>query len=350
MGRLRGSIAALIAGALLVLPIAPAQADEEADAVGTEAAREPASVSVPLRLLNGARGGQVALATIRVGRSAPIPVLVDTGFSGLVLFPNAWTTTPRGVALGRTVTKATIASGIKVPALQGQATVTINGIQSVVPVPFAFTTATNPILEQWKRTGARGLIGIGLKGSETMVNPLTTMPGELGLRWSVHLNRTVGSGGARIGSIVMGQPSPADPTMSFQLASMGTDVNGANLWNDQSVNACWKVGVRPERCVPTVFNSLETTMRLRGAAFRGAPVTAQGYLRPGTRVSLAAPTSAFTGWTLAAGAGGSRNLVQVTKWPSSRVSTGNATFFDFTVSFNTVTGRIYLSDPIRKAG
>ena len=350
MGVLRGSIAAVVAGALLVLPIAPVRADEEAEAVGTAAAREPASVSVPLRLLNGARGGQIALAQIRVGRSAPIPVLVDTGFTGLVLFPNAWTTTPGGVSLGRTAAKATIASGIKVPALQGQATVTMNGVSSVVPVPFAFTTASNPILEQWKRTGARGLMGIGLKGSETMVNPLTTMPGELGLRWSVHLNRTVGSGGARVGSIVLGADSPADPTMSFPLAPLGTDVNGARLWNDQSIIACWKVGPRPERCVPTVFNMLETTMRLRGAAFRGAPLTSTGYLRPGTRVGLASPTSAFTGWTFAAGANGSRNLVQVTKWPNSRVSTGDAIFFDFTVSFNTVTGRIYLSDPIRKAG
>lgn len=347
---LRGSVAALVVGALLALPIAPAMADEEADASLSTAARESASVSVPLSLRNGARGGQIALAEIRVGRSAPIPVLVDTGFTGLVLFPNAWTKTPAGVSIGRTAIKASIASGIKVPAYQGQATVTINGIQSVVPVPFAFTTSQNPILQQWKRTGARGLMGIGLKGSETMVNPLTTMPGELGVRWSVHLSRSLGSGGGRTGAIVLGDPAPADPDLVFPLASLGTDVNGVNLWNDQSINACWKVGVARERCVPTVFNMLETTMRLRGPAFRTAPTVSNGFLRPGTRVELSAPTSAHVGWSFPAGTRGSTNLVDVTRWPSSRVSTGDAAYFDFTVSFNTLTGKIYLSDPVRKAG
>jgi hypothetical protein len=32
------------------------------------------------------------------------------------------------------------------------------------------------------------------------------------------------------------------------------------------------------------------------------------------------------------------------------VNTGNAPFFDFTVTYDAATGRVYLSDPIRKAG
>ena len=351
MGRLRGSIAALIAGALLVLPIAPAQADEEADAVGTEAARETASVSIPVRMVPGPppyRGAN-GLVEIRLGNSPAIPVAIDTGFSGLVLFPGALAGTVAGVRRTGDAISVVRSDGSKIPGAKAQATLTLNGIQSVVPVPFIVSNSDSPVFASWRRAGARGLLGVGTKGNNAMVNPLSTLPGNLGLRYSIHFERNATDRGGRNGALVLGAEAPTDPTMVFQLQSTGTDLYGANVWNDHAAPGCWTFGTGRAQCVPTTFDAAFNIMRAKGPIARRIQTQGPGLARPGTRVSLSSPTSAFTGWTFAAGRTGSANVVKVLKGRSA-VNTGNAVFFDFTVTYNLVTGRIYLSDPMRKAG
>jgi hypothetical protein len=337
--------------ALLAASMTPAHAETDVAGSGSAAAREPAQVTVPLRMMDGPRlAGQSGVAEIRLGGSAPIPVVVDTGFTGLILFPNAWTTKPGGVSLGTKGTSAAMPGGTSVKGFPGSAPMTINGVTTVFPIQFVYTNSDSPFFDVWRNVGVRGLMGVGTKGSAAMVNPLSALPGELGLRWSLHLVRDMASTGGRNGSLVLGAEAPTEPSLVYQLPYIGENVNGAAMWNDHAANGCWKFGATPEACVPTTFDSAFTTMRIVGRQFGRVPQDSRGMVRPGTRIGLAAEGSAFTGWSITAGRNASADLARVVSSGKPAVNTGNAPFFDFTVTYNVATGRVYLSDPIRKAG
>jgi hypothetical protein len=92
-------------------------------------------------------------------------------------------------------------------------------------------------------------------------------------------------------------------------------------------------------------------MRIKGREFSRLPKTAVGSikdLRTGTRVALAAGNSAFTGAEFVAGRSASQNLARITATGSSTINTGNSFYFDYTVTYNVVTGDIYLTKPLQK--
>ena len=354
MGRLARSSIALTLVALTALVSVPAHADTTDTDVtesSSSAARESVTVTVPVHTTSGMRAltGKAGSIEIQVGDSHPFRVAVDTGFTGLLLFP--------GADLGRVLSAlppdsrvaTTLSNGWKVKGLPGKATLTISGVQSVTPVPFLYTTSSSPFFNALRSTGVHGLLGIGLKGSSVMTNPLQAMPGELGVRWSMHYSRNNARKGKDAGVIVLGALPPTDPTMVFEMPANGTDANGANLWDDHSVNACWTFGRLDEMCLPTTFDSEFTVLRATGVSGRGLQTDADGDFRYGTPVKLAAPGSAFTGWSYRSGQRASDTRTQAFKHGKPAVNTGNAPFFDFTITYNTVTGRLYLSDPVRKA-
>lgn len=89
----RSRLAVMFASVALLMAGMPtlAHADtSDSDAVTSTAARAPVTISLPITTADTpGRNGQNGILTMRVGRSAPLRVIVDTGFSGLVLFPGA---------------------------------------------------------------------------------------------------------------------------------------------------------------------------------------------------------------------------------------------------------------------
>lgn len=351
MGRTRGRIIALAAVALMSVTAMPAHADTEVDSSSSTAARESATVTVPVRTMSGLRaiGGHSGSILIRIGRSAPIRVALDTGFTGLVLIPGAWQGVPSGVELAKKQTSTRLSDGTAVKGFAGKGKISINGVHGVVPVPFLYTTSDGNFARSLASTGVSGLMGIGLKGSNTMTNVLQSLPGELGLRWSLHYDMPASGSSSERGALVLGAESPTNPTMAFQMPPNGVDANGAKLWNDQAIPACWTFGRLPEMCLPTLFDSEFTVFRATGISGRGISTDARGNLRTGTRVGLAAPGSAYIGWSYLAGQRPSVNRTQILKHGKPSVIVGNMVFFDFTISYNAATGRLSLSDPTRKA-
>lgn len=348
-----GRLTAIFAStALLMVGIpAMAQADTgDADAVTSSAARAPVTISLPIATADTpGRNGQNGILTMRVGRSAPIRVIVDTGFSGLVLFPGAWDRTPLGVRVGKTRGSIVGPDGSRIPGVLGSASMTFSGATTVTSVPFLQATGSQPYLKAWEQHGVYGLLGLGTKGGGAMVNPLTALPGDLGLRWSLHFQRDAAGETSRPGRLVLGAIPPTDAVMSFSMPYVGTDANGASLWNDQATNACWKFGVMVETCVPTQFDAAFTVLRTMGAPYKRLPVDARGTLRTGTRVELSVPGAGFVGNSFVAGNQASRNFVRVIPRGTAKIITSNSLYFDFTLTYNVATGHLYLSNPIRKA-
>ena len=330
----------LIAGislSLLSLPASVAHADDSD--VQSSAARESATVTVPIRTMNTPdRTGQNGILEIQVGKAAPISVMVDTGIVGLLLFDKPTSAKPAGVEA------TTYLQGNKLPGALFTAPVTIGGVTTTAPVAIQYVSTSSPYISQWRNRGISGIIGLGDGDGGRMTNILKSMPGTLGLRWSLHFERTATSRSARQGALVLGAEPPVDVKMHFRLPYLGVDVNGARMWNDHAAPGCWTFGRVPEQCVPTWFDSGFTVMRVVGRNFWRVPKTPTNLLRSGTRVKFAAGSSAFYGHDFIAGRQGSRNLARVITKGSPTVNTGNSFYFDYTLTYDQVLGTISLSN------
>lgn len=350
--RRRAIGALLVIGALITPSIVASPAAASERPVGepeTTASTTPPTVSLPVQTVDTpGRGGQNGTIEMRVGKSAPLRVIVDTGFSGLIVFPGAWDRRPGGVRQSKTRVKVDAGSLGVVSGFPGTATMTFGGVTTVTEVPFVSVAKANPYLRQWTKNGVYGLLGVGTKGAG-LINPLSTLPGVLGLRWSIHFQRTQGKTRNRRGELILGARGPLNPTMSLSMPYLGTDVNGARLWDDQATPGCWRFGQRPEVCLPTQLDAAFNITRVRGSRFRSLKTNKDGNLRTGTLVRWAAPGSAFVGVRYKAGNKPSVNLTRVIPKGSGQVIVGNTLYFDNVVTYDTVTGTVSIKE-VRQKG
>ena len=86
-----------LAVSLLCVAIAGTQlstataADVDTDNSSSAAVAVPVTVNVPIRTIDTpGTSGQGGIVEIRVGKSAPFAVMLDTGSVGLRVFPGAW--------------------------------------------------------------------------------------------------------------------------------------------------------------------------------------------------------------------------------------------------------------------
>ena len=334
-----------VAAGALVMSIPAVAAETDVELSGSDAARQTPTVSIPVRTVTSpGRDGENGTILMRVGRSAPIRVIVDTGFSGLIVFPGAWDRRPAGVRQSTTQVSFRPASLGRVRGVRGSAPMTFNGVTTTVDIPFVAATNSNAYIRQWTNQGVYGLLGVGTKGAG-LVNPLSALPGVLGLRWSIHFQRTLGDRRGRPGEIVLGADPPLESTMSMNMPYLGQNVNGAALWDDHATPGCWRFGPRPEVCLPTQLDSAFNITRVKGARFRSLPTNSDGILRSGTLVRWAEPGSAFTGIRYRAGNRASVNLTRVIPRGKGQIIVGNDLYFENVVTYNTVLGKVYISDP-----
>jgi hypothetical protein len=333
----------LIAMALLAIPSGPASAvDSDSDNYPSRAVTAPVKVKVPIRTIDTpGTNGQNGVVEIRVGNSAPFSVMVDTGIVGLVVFPGAWNAKPASVGLGsQKVTTAVQGQNLK--GVQGKASMTLGGVSTITPVAFTYVNTSSSYIKAWTDQKVYGILGLGT-GSSDMTNPLMSLPGTLGLRWSIHFERNIGAVG-RTGELVLGAQAPASTVMNFPLRPLGKNINGALLWDDHAAQGCWSFGTLPEWCGDTWFDSGFTKMRVKGLAFKRLPQGANGLVKAGTRVGFAVPGSAYVAHKFVSGDKASRNYVRVLPVGRGVVNTGNSLYFDYTVTYNVAIGQIYLSN------
>ena len=290
---------------VIAVPFGTAAHADDSD-VQTQAAKEPVTVEVPVRTIDTpGRSGQSGIIEITVGTFRPDVRDARHRIGGLRL----WGGRPAGIRLS-SKSIDTFLDGVRVPGLLGKAPMGLRGVTTTLDVPFQLIDTDSSYIQQWKRQGIVGILGIGV-GSGALTNPLVALPGALGLRWSVHFARNAADTGGRQGALILGAEPPADATMHFQLPYIGLNVNGARLWNDHAADGCWTFGSTPLQCVPTWFDSGFTVMRVKGRQFSRVPQTPTNLVRSGTPVRLSAGSSAFVGHRFVAGDTGSRNLVRV---------------------------------------
>lgn len=317
----------------------------------SSASAVPAAVAIPVTVLGGQGlpGGIQPLVQVRVGRSPRVSVILDTGSSGLHIFANAVATGP---ASGVTVTSApaniTYAGGHRFIGVVAAATITIGAQPTAHATPFALvqhavcipSKPTCPAaggISGFERQGIYGILGIGTATSKGPVaSPILDMPGSLGRTWSLHL---AGKGG----TLVLGAdvPSPSSSVATIPMRRTGSW--GAHaLWADDALRLCTTVGT-VEDCTPTLFDSGTAAFQLWGPTFEHVPKSSPTRVTSGTPVALSLHGARVPFWSFVAGSARSKDLVVVRGGTGPFVNVGVQGYFDFTITYDDVTGVVVLS-------
>jgi Protein of unknown function (DUF3443) len=329
-------------------------------AVGTGAAcgspavsavAKPSPSKVPITIL----GGQGTLAgarptvEVKVGNSSPVPVLLDTGSSGLHLFGSAIPTGPgSGVTLTSEPANITYSGGHRFVGVVATAVVTLGAAATSVPVRFAdveraFCIAGKPTcpaaggIPGFEAMGVDGILGIGTQSSGgDLVSPIFGLPGSLGSTWSIHLT-------ASSGTLILGARLPTGRSVTtVPMRPVGSSVTPA-LWADSRLPLCLSVGA-VDQCVHGLFDSGTYTMQISGAELSRAPTTTgSDHVIVGTPVAVTLGGSANPFWSFTAGATKSKDLVTVRAGRGGFVNSGVQVFYDFTVTYDDTSGQIRLS-------
>jgi hypothetical protein len=312
-------------------------------------------VSVPIAIVGGqgVATGARPVVKIRVGNSKPVPVLLDTGSTGLQIYAPAVNTNPGG---GVTVTSRrdsiTYSGGSRFTGVQAQAVIRIGRQATALSIPFglvehASCVPTKPSCDakagvsQPAPDGTYGVLGIGLsKNAQGLFSPILGMPGQLGRTWSVHLSGSAGvlMLGARI-------PSGGRAAATVRLRSQGGSA-GHTAWADSKIRLCDAVGT-VQACAPGLFDTGTFQMQLRGAPLNTAPTrSGTNQVTPGTPVSVSLPGASAPFWAFTAGVTKSRDTVTVKRGTGTPfVNYGVQAFYAFTIAYDAANGTLTLSKP-----
>jgi Protein of unknown function (DUF3443) len=342
-GLVGATVVAAAIGWMVLAPIAAGAAESAATVA------RPAVVPVSVRDGQGTALGARPTVMVRVGRSKPVPVLLDTGSSGLRIFDSAVATGPgSGVKLTTRRSAITYAGGHRFTGVVATAVVTIGSSATSAPVSFAdvqraYCTPQKPTcpaaggMAGFERTGGYGILGIGTQpGGGGLLSPILGMPAPRRSRWSLHLE-----GGS--GSLVLGARLPAAKSATAIPMVPIPSAPGAHLWADSRLPLCVGVGA-DHQCGRGLFDSGTYTMQVSGPAVDSVPTVAgTDHVSGGLPVTLSLPGARAPFWSFSTGTTKSKNLVTITARRGSFVNSGVQAFYAFTVTYDDVAGRIWLS-------
>jgi hypothetical protein len=309
-------------------------------------------ITVPLSVAGGqgSQGGASPIVEVRVGASQPVPVILDTGSSGLHIFASAINTTPGGgVNITSQKSNITYAGGHRFTGVVASAVVIIGSEATGGPVPFSLVNSASCIASKptcpaaggvagfEAKKGADGILGIGMQSSQGPVtSPILAMPGSFGQSWSVHLSGTNGT-------LVLGaQAPPSTLTVAlFQMKSLGT-TGGRALWNDSALPFCTTLSAT-QACTPGLFDTGTPSFQVSGPILGQLPtISASGQVQSGLPVTVSQKGADNPFWTFTTGIAKSQDLVRVAPGQGPFVNTGVQAFYDFTIHYDSVLGTISL--------
>jgi hypothetical protein len=337
--------ATVAVGALASMTLAASPSGAPASAASSS---RPAAV--PVRVLDGQGTALGARPTVevRVGKAKPVPVLLDTGSSGLRLFDTAFSTGPgSGVQVTARRSTITYAGGHRFTGVVARAVVTMGSAATSGPVAFtdverAYCIPAKPScpaaggMAGFEAAGEYGILGIGTQRGGGVTSPILGMPTPRDQRWSLHL-----AGGS--GSLILGAPLPGPKNATAIPMARIPSGAGPSLWADSRLPLCVGVG-GADQCGRGLFDSGTYTMQISGPGFAAVPVIAgTNHVTGGLPVSVGMPGARKPFWAFTSGTTKSKNLVTVTARRRSFVNTGVQAFYAFTITYDDSAGRIWLS-------
>jgi uncharacterized protein YceK len=298
----------------------------------------PVQQSVPLTVDRAPTGWSCVVADVSVGGGRPVPVVVDTGSSGLLL--DAAAIGPNAQLSGRTVSYHFVGTPrLTVPVVRAQ--VTIGGPAGVTtPYPVEIgSVASDAAMLGFSRCGdARGLLGIGVGNPGPTVPPLESPLVQLTPSLSEGYTITL-AGNA--GTLLVGKPAISPTSVVLPLAEEdGTYPNGQQAYQ-RGVPLCWTVGT-VRSCGVTDIDSGFSFPALQPDFLPVFPPWGPR-IPPGTHVSITAPNGAALQSFTTAPAPPDVRLSFTRLFGSIEASTGIGFFFADSVGFDVSSGRVVIT-------
>jgi hypothetical protein len=296
--------------------------------------------SIALAMGTATSGALQAIVQASVGGGPMVPMILDTGSSGVMVLPAAVgpnvTTTSQGAALdigGAGVNGTMVSAPVTVGSLSTTGSINIYEIGSGNTPPASLA----PLFTN----GVQGVIGIGLSDADTVAtvfSPLLQMGGSANSGFTISLPVSASSPG----SLIVGPVSAPSSASSVPIARLtpSTYPNGAPAYS-KDVTLCWTVGTS-KGCGLTDLDTGAPETLIVPSALPGGPQS-NGTVDSGTPVTVAIPNGA-TIWQITTGATISRNVVQLYSQlpPPTQFNTGIAFYLGNQVGFDLINGKVWI--------
>lgn len=311
--------------------------------------RGPAPKVIPLRIRWSDFGAR-PIIYVRVGRGPLVPVLLDTGSTGLHIYTRGVRLRRRsGVSVTGRRDAATYGDGMTQHGVIARARLTIGSLTTVRPIRFGLIKSVGCVAEIPDCPGARGIpgrlaigeygiLGIGLRRApDKLANPLLSLPLPYARNWSVELGNTGGS-------LVLRPAETSPPVAQFPLARDGLDPSGARAWKDSRTRVCWAtVDLRGAACEPTLFDSGSVTMLWYGGLLGRSDTSITDVLvNPGEYIAAWQPGSQNPFWHFTSGDEFSHDSVVALRGGHPIVIAAVQLFLSFDIDYDDAHGEIRL--------
>ncbi len=278
-------LAATVALALLATGCAVDSATESEVSTPQTPPAAPSAPTSPAEAATGAieidlLDGSVPVVMAAVGGGAPVPLLLDTGSSGLRIFRED--VGPQAVVDPATEDETiSFVDGTTYVSDKAIAPVSLGSITLPAPVPVALVNDVvcepgaelcEPGIAASKSSGVHGILGIDMDtGDYSLPSPLLYLPNFRSF------TVTYADGGS--GQLVPGLPS-GDPVATWDLIEADSGIPDVAGWA-QDFDACWSLKGNAPTCLPTSFDTGTTDVVLP-ATMPDAPEPSdtEEYLQP----------------------------------------------------------------------
>lgn len=309
----------------------------------------PRPIVIPLQirwLLLGAR----PMIYVRVGHGPKVPVLLDTGSTGLHIYTQGVKLGWRGgVSVWSKKDAVTYADGMFQHGVVARAKLTIGPLTTTRAVPFGLISSVGCVAEIPDCPGAEGIAGrlsigeygiLGVSLSRTperLANPLLALGAPYGRNWSIELDE---SGGA----LTLLPRLSGHPVAQFSLPPDGHDPTGAPAWKDKRTKVCWAtVDLHGAACEPTIFDTGSVSMLWYGGLLSHSDTSIDDVLvNPGEYIAAWHPGAQNPFWTFTSGTDFSHNSVISLRGGHPIVIAAVQAFLSFSIDYDDARGEIAL--------
>jgi hypothetical protein len=285
--------------------------------------------SIPITMQSFSDGALGAIVQVSVGGGAAVPMILDTGSSGVMVLPSA--IGPNATQTGQSISSTFAGGGVTAQIVN--ATVTVGTASTTGPIQVeSITSGASNLLPG----GLQGVFGIGPSeygaAPTAPFTPLLQMGAPFDGGFTVSLPASASAKGA----LVIGPVSAPSTANSVPLTrnSPATYPNGAPSYA-KDVNLCWTL-VNVSGCGPT---DLDTGMSVTTFAPTGSQ--ASGTVNSGGAVTMALPNGGATLWSFTTGVTPSHNeVVFMAIPPPTLFNSGVAFYLGKNVGFDMVKGQV----------
>ena len=303
-----------------------------------EAASSQGPVSVPITTKTVTQGGaqfNLIVINVSVAGGPTVPVELDTGSSGLVIFSSdvgPKTTGSVGKTLVRYGGGPVVGTATRGPITVGSLTAPANTIFLSLP-----DTPQNRAQVGSRTLGIEGILGVGPSDNEStfpLYSPLAQLPSPY---WQ---GITVMAASSGTGSLLVGPVNPPSSAISAPLApdTPPKFASGRPAYL-AATSLCWQLAGVPHQCGPTVVDTGTLLTAIDPFTLPGFPAGNGISVDAGVQITLTSPSGAQI-WSYTTGSTPTTGLTAYFPHKNEPSITGINIFFGRTIAFNLAKGQL----------